>query len=93
MKTRGTSAHIKMFAPIYIGVVFGLAILGSFPVFMPSRLPVSNAMARVMTFEDCTRMPGSYLIESYPPTCVTSNGLRFTRKLPRAVTNPVRHQP
>ncbi len=68
--------HTLMFAPIFIGMFFGLAILGSMSIFMPSRLSVSNAMSEVeLTFESCANMPGSMILEKYPPACVTSDGV------------------
>ncbi len=93
MKLRGTGESTKMFAPILIGIVFGLAILGSFPIFMPSSLRTSNAMSREITYEDCVAMPNSYIMENYPPTCVTAKGVSYTKSLPAVVTTPLRYQP
>lgn len=33
------------------------------------------------TYAECLKTPGSVLQESYPATCVTTNGLRFTQPL------------
>lgn len=75
--------HAKMFAPILIGIAASLAILGSFPVFFPKTLPISNAMVKTMTYEDCLRLTDSLEVADYPPACVSASGRWYYKKLPK----------
>jgi hypothetical protein len=86
-KTTPEHEHAKIFAPIFIGVGIGLAILGSMPIFLGSNLPVSNANSNPVTYSECIRLPRSIILEKYPPVCITEDGKSYEKVLPRLL-NP-----
>lgn len=85
--------HAKMFAPLFIGVAVALAIFGSVPVFLNSKIPVTNAMSPEISYEECIKMRDSIEVVKYPPTCIRPNGKQYEKKLPKVMmpssTNPI----
>lgn len=66
------------FLLILFCIALGLLISKLFPVLSlinPSQIPTPT------TYDDCLKFPGSIIQESYPATCVTKDGLRFTQVL------------
>lgn len=73
-----TQKHVNFFAPVLICLVFGVAIVAMFPVvFQPT------VASRTITYEECVKMTGSRVQQTYPPICVTKEGKSYTKDLPR----------
>lgn len=71
--------HMPMFAPVFICLVFGVAIVGIFAFVFPQNLPT----ARAMTFDDCLKAKDSRVLEKYPPVCISADGKQYTKDLPK----------
>lgn len=70
-----------MFAPIFIGVGFALGI---FAMYQFMFLPDVKAQ-QSFTYQDCVALKDSHILESYPPVCVTAEGMRYTKDLPKVL--------
>jgi hypothetical protein len=78
MKNTPTHKHANFFAPILICLVFGSAIVLMFPFFFQSQ-----SSAKVMSYEDCSKLKNSTVQETYPPVCITKSGKSYVKNLPK----------
>jgi hypothetical protein len=61
--------------PVIVCVILGVCVLIGYLVFRMRGQSVA-------TYEECVKVQGSRIQESYPPACVTPDGKRFTEPLP-----------
>ena len=77
--------------PVYTALIliFGI-LLGSGGLFAYQEFFSSTA---VTTYEECVKARGSVIQESFPPTCVTRDGKRFTQPTIDDGVNPIYTDP
>lgn len=52
------------------------------PAILPTSVPIPTPSSNNqlgLTWEECTKMRNSTIMQTYPPICVTSDGLRVTK--------------
>lgn len=77
--------HATLFAPIAICLVFGFAILALFPAV----LGITTPKAQAMTYADCLKAKGSFVLEIYPPTCVAPDSKKYSMNVPPVQMPPI----
>lgn len=77
--------------PVYtaLTLIFGI-LLGAGGLFAYQEYITAPP---VTTYDGCTKATGSLIQESYPATCVTRDGKRFTQPIQDDGINPIYHDP
>lgn len=93
-QTSASPSPKKLLQPTYFALTLIAGILmGVGGLFAYQEYSSQRAVSSVTTYDECVTAPGSRIQESYPATCITKNGNRFTQPTIDDGTNPIYTDP
>ncbi len=85
-KNQSGSAHVIIIAILAVALIGALGFL-----FWQNFINKSPEAEKILTYAQCAKAEGSVIQESYPETCVTKDGQRFTNSEQKVTDLPLKN--